>query len=235
MPWRSRLSLLASRLTAKCRTDVTAPAQALLRDDPAPGVPSRRVAYLLGAGATQGAVQFAGSAARLVMPGLIERLLDRAREAYMEGFVDHLGLKHLVNDVVDDDTDFEQLLTFLEDTPSARYQAFAQHLKRVFSTVLRTALDEVRTELGDEHSALYAVLLDMHEVPDSGEQLAGFLTLNYDAFLEHAIERSSRYTIDYGVRVGVPNGDQRPDALPVLKLHGSFGWRHTWPLARIRR
>lgn len=199
-------------------------------NDPGLDEAPRRVVYLLGAGATQGAVQFAGSTAKLVMPGLIDRLLDRTREKYLEAFADHAGLKHLVNDVVDDDTDFEHLLTFLEDTPSRRYQEFAQRLKTVFSTVLRKALEDVRSELGDHHSALYAVLLDMHEVADSGERLAGFLTLNYDNFLEHAIEHGLGHAIDYGVQTSNPSGDDERKPIPVLKLHGSFSWRRTWPV-----
>lgn len=204
-------------------------------NDPSLDEPRRRIVYLLGAGATQGAAQFAGSTAKLVMPGLIGRLLDRTNDVYVEDFADHAGLKHLVNDVVGDDTDFEHLLTFLEDTPSRRYQEFAQRLKTVFSTVLRRALEDVQTELGEHHSALYAVLLDMHEVADSDECLAGFLTLNYDSFLEHAIEHRLGRAVDYGVQTNVrtknPSRHDAREPIPVLKLHGSFSWRPTWPLA----
>jgi hypothetical protein len=209
---------------------VTLAAPALHGNDPRLDEAPRSVVYLLGAGATQGAVQFAGSTAKLVMPGLIDRLLDRTSDAYLEDFADHAGLKHLVNDVVDDDTDFEHLLTFLEDTPSRRYQEFAQRLKTVFSTVLRRALEGVRSELGEQHSALYAVLLDMHEVADSGERLAGFLTLNYDNFLEHAIEHGLGRAIDYGMQTINPREYDAREPIPVLKLHGSFGWRPTWPV-----
>jgi hypothetical protein len=209
---------------------VTVSAPALHGSDPGLNEASRRVAYLLGAGATQGAAQFAGSTAKLVMPGLIGDLLDSTSYAYLEDFADHPGLKYLVNDVVDDDTDFEHLLTFLEDTPSRRYQDFAQRLKTVFSTVLRKALGDVRTELGEQHSALYAVLLDMHEVADSGEHLSGFLTLNYDNFLEHAIEHRFGRAIDYGIQISNPSGHNEREPIPVLKLHGSFSWRPTWPI-----
>lgn len=188
----------------------------------------RRVVYLLGAGATQGAASFGGSTANLVMPGLIVRLLERMREEYVEGFSDHPGMAHLVNDVVDDETDFEHLLTFLADTPSRRYQEFAERLRTVFSEVLRTALDGVRQELGDKYSALYAVLLDMHQVERSGESLAGFLTLNYDSFLEHAIEEVVGRGVDYGVQAR--GGGDGGHSIPVLKLHGSFSWHHTWPI-----
>jgi hypothetical protein len=190
----------------------------------------RRVSYLFGAGATQGAVQYAGSAERLVMPGLIGQLLNQTSNAYAEDFSDHDGLKHLVNDVVDDTTDFEHLLTFLADTPSQRYQDFAERLNKVFSAVLRRALGKVRSEVGDQHSALYAALLDMHEIPGSGEQLVGLLTLNYDNFLEHAIEHALGRTIDYGVEVGGSMSANGKAPIPVLKLHGSFSWRSIWPI-----
>jgi hypothetical protein len=190
----------------------------------------RRVSYLFGAGATQGSVQYAGSGESLVMPGLIERLLDSTNNAYVEDFSDHAGLRHLVNDVVDDRTDFEHLLTFLADTPSHRYQDFAERLKKVFSTVLRRALAEVRTELGDEHAALYAALLDMHDVPGSGEHLVGILTLNYDNFLEYAIEHALGRTVDYGVEVANPSSADGQAPISVLKLHGSFNWRSIWPI-----
>lgn len=199
-----------------------------LGPDAAPG-DQRRVVYLLGAGATHGAVKYAGSDESLVMPGLIEDLLDRMRDVYIKNFHDHAGVRHLVNDVVDANTDFEHLLTFLEDAPSLRYQEFATELKEVFSTVLRKALENVCRELGDRHSELYAALVDMHQVEGSDERLAGFLTLNYDSFLEHAIEKVlGGGSVNYGVRVqGTELG---AEAIPVLKLHGSFGWRHTWPI-----
>lgn len=194
--------------------------------NPAPDA-SRRVVYLLGAGATQGAATFAGSGEKLVMPGLIDRLLERMREKYLEVFQGDAGIARLVNDVVDDQTDFEHLLTFLEDAPSLRYREFASQLKTVFETVLRAALDKVRRELGDQHSVLFSALVDMHAVRDFPESLSGFLTLNYDSFLEDAIRRTGR-GIDYGVRM---NGDgDLHDAIPVLKLHGSFSWKHTWPI-----
>lgn len=197
-----------------------------LAPEPAHGAP-HRVVYLLGAGATQGAVTFAGSGEKLVMPGLIDRLLERMREEYIEAFQGHAGIGRLVNDIVNAQTDFEHLLTFLEDAPSGQHQEFAAQLKTVFETVLRTALDKVRRELGGRHSALFSALVDMHAVRDLPEALSGFLTLNYDSFLEDAIRRTGR-PIAYGVRM---NGhDDRYDAIPVLKLHGSFSWRHTWPI-----
>jgi len=162
------------------------------------------------------------------MRGLTDHLLDQMRKVYMDSFQDHAGVRHLVNDVIDDGTDFEHLLTFLADTPSVQYQDFAVRLREVFFTVLRTALNDVRQKLGNKHSELYAVLLDMHQVKESGEILSGFITLNYDSFLEHAIKEIHRSHVNYGVEVRGGHNEGRP--IPVLKLHGSFGWRHEWPI-----
>lgn len=203
--------------------------------NPAPIAPeggqpaSRRVVYLLGAGATQGAIDFAGSSANLLMSGLTNRLLGGMREEYMKNFTGHPGMKRLVNDVVNTSTDFEHLLTFLEDTPSLPYRKFAAALKTVFSAVLRAELEGVTGDLDGRQSALYAALVDMHQVEGAGESLAGFVTLNYDSFLEHAIQQTVGRGVDYGVNIrDAGSGDDQP--IPVLKLHGSFSWRHTWPL-----
>jgi hypothetical protein len=191
----------------------------------------RRVVYLLGAGATHGSVGYMGSTRSLIMPGLIETLLERMHEKYIEKYTGYPALERLVNEVVDRSTDFEHLITFLEDSPSEIYRQFSEDLKRIFSTVLRSVLNDVRKELEPRHSELYAVLLDMHEVADLSETLSGFLSLNYDAFLEHAIEERLKSVVDYGLDVRrdapVDAGAQR---VRVLKLHGSFGWKNVWPV-----
>lgn len=191
--------------------------------------PSKRVVYLLGAGATHGCARFRGSTRSLVMPGLVDQLAERMRQLYYEAYEDHDGIRRLVNEVVEEDTDFEQLITFLEEARSAEYQALAAQLKDIFSSVLRARLDEVRDELGERHSDLYAALLDMHEVGGIGEALRGFLTINYDVFLEHAVEEHLGYTVDFGVAVS-PSESDTGQSIRVLKMHGSFGWTDDWPI-----
>lgn len=208
----------------------TLAASAAHPNDPTADDAPRRVGYLLGAGATQGAASYAGSTARLVMEGIIDRLLEHTQEVYSKDFSDHAGLSHLVNDVVDAKTDFEHLLTFLSDTPSKPYRHFANRLKEVFSVVLQEALATVQQQVGGKNLSLYGALLDMHAVAGSGERLTGVLTLNYDTFLEHAIEEMLKRPVNFGVHVG---GSHRADAeepVTVLKLHGSFGWSPQWPI-----
>ncbi len=199
-------------------------------DGPVDGRQPERVSYLLGAGATHASAQYAGSTKSLVMPGLTEALSDRMHERYQEKFPDDEGIGRLVNEVVAHSPDFEHLITFLEDTPSHVYKLFSDEVKQIFSSVLRKILDDVRVKLEPLHSDLYAALLDMHSVAALEESLNGFLTLNYDVFLEHAIEERLGQTVDYGINIvrGTPREDSR--AVRVLKLHGSFGWRNEWPI-----
>jgi hypothetical protein len=189
----------------------------------------KRVTYLLGAGATQGCVSYRGSQKKIVMPGLAPQLRLRMREKIYEKYEGVTSLRTLINDVVDDNTDFEQIITFLEDSPSRSHRDFAADMKLIFSSVLRSRLDDVKAELGDVHSLLYAALIDMHLIPDSPERLNGFLTLNYDVFLEHAIQFHLAHSVDYGVAVG--GTDAAAEGIRVLKLHGSFGWSDAWPIA----
>lgn len=188
--------------------------------------PRHRVAYLLGAGATQGCVDYLSTAHGLMMRDLRPHLAIEMR-ALVAADLD-VSISRLVNDVVDETTDFEQLITFLEDAPSARHRELAAQLKEVFARVLRTRLNAAVDDLGDNHSLLYAALIDMHEVPDTDEELVGFMTLNYDVFLDHAIEKRHNLVVNHGLALAEPPPEGR--SIRVLKLHGSFGWEHSWPV-----
>ena len=73
-----------------------------------------------------------------------------------------------------------------------------------------------------------AVLVDMHEVAGNEERLQGFLTLNYDVFLERAIVEELGREVDYGI--AHRSHSQTVSPITVLKMHGSFGWSRNWPI-----
>ena len=61
------------------------------------------------------------------------------------------------------------------------------------------------------------------------KSVRGVLTLNYDEYIETAITRMG-HDIDFGIDLGTdPSSEHR---YRLLKLHGSFGWKHTWPISR---
>ena len=187
-----------------------------------------RVVYLLGAGATHACVDFANASQGLLMSHLGEPLakaigdLSRTKLEYVE-------LEDLVNQIIDDSTDYEHIITFLDESPSAVHRRFAGELRAVFHQTLSSRLHQLAQELEPDHFRLYSVFLDMYRLPTFDERLQGILSLNYDDYLEEAIHDVFGTSADYGIRVrGVGNPAQ--DAPRLLKLHGSFSWRDTWPV-----
>ena len=194
------------------------------------GEDSYRVVYLLGAGATQGCISYSGSRHNLVMSGLSELISKQLRLKIVDKYDDHAGIRRLVNEVVvpEPHLDIEQLITFLEDSPATKYREFADDLRDVFSTVLRSRLQEIEEEPASTRSTLYAALVDMHEVAGNQEKLQGFLTLNYDVLLERAIIDELGREVDYGIAPS--HHDKTGRHVTVLKMHGSFGWSRNWPI-----
>lgn len=199
----------------------------------AAGNRDKRVVYLLGAGATQACISQLGSRRNIVMSGLEGPIFEELRRrATNEKYADHSGIARLVNEVMVSESglDIEHLITFLEDSPGEVYRQFSVDLRETFSSVLRGELDKIEQELGSAHSRLYAALIDMHNVDGIGESLRGFLTLNYDVVLEHAIEQHLRSKVDYGVTIGESSATDAGRSVRVLKMHGSFGWSQDWPI-----
>lgn len=183
-----------------------------------------RVAYLLGAGATHACAQAVNSSYGLLMRDLSDSLIHEARNVMSD--VPYTVPRDLVNAIVTTDSDFEHIITFLDNSVSATHRQLANELRRVFERVLRGRLAQVKAELSK--GTLYDVLLDTHELYAATEHLVGVLSLNYDSLVEEAVERSRWRTVDYGVAVDGYSPDA--EALPLLKLHGSFSWDTTWPV-----
>lgn len=186
----------------------------------------RRVTYLLGAGATQGAIGHAGGGTNQLMSGLAPDLARRMHVLVDTHYDSDPNLLALINSIVDDEADFEQLITFFDDAPSAHLRAFGESLRGVFSEVLRSKLLEIHQEIDGRVIELFAALLDMHHVEGNPESLAGVLSLNYDAFVERAVVEELGVRVDYGI--AAPASEQQ--SIRLLKLHGSFGWTDTWPV-----
>jgi hypothetical protein len=196
--------------------------------DPA-GLPDRvRVVYLLGAGASHACVSNVASAHGILMKDLGDELTEGVHELVVKSYGDQTSIHRLANDVINAEVDFEHIITFLDESPSALHKQFANDLRQIFETVLRKRLATIEDEQGRIPDDLYFALLDMHAVQDFPEELGGFITLNYDEYLETAIERSSSCTLDRCVVVNPPL--PRQGNTKVLKLHGSFGWTDTWPI-----
>ena len=187
-----------------------------------------RVVYLIGAGATQGSIKAVNGSTGLLMRDLAPHLVEEVR-TLVTTRNKYKPLANVVNEVVEEDTDFEHIITFFEEASSAVHRDLAEDLRGIFEKVLKRQLDRTKRDLKEDRLALYSALLDMYNVDGIDEHLKGILTLNYDDYIE-AAAKALYVDVDFGVDVaGNPNGQ-----VPVLKLHGSFGWYDAWPI-RLRR
>lgn len=190
----------------------------------------KKVVYLIGAGASQACVESVGSSKGILMRHLGEPLSDRLQELVRTQYSGDQSIVNLVNTVVNEETDFEHIITFLDDAPSLRHRQFAEESRRAFADVLRERLFDISKETQGDEFKLYKVLLDMYNIESFLEALQGLITINYDEYLEGAIEEIGGFQIDFGIQV--EPSTQQDEHLRLLKLHGSFGWRDTWPITR---
>ena len=140
------------------------------------------------------------------------------------------SLEYLVNSVIDPSVDIEHIITFLSNAPSSRHRKFAGAMRGAFEQVLRDRLDLIREETQGDVFRLYKVLIDMHNIDQCPEVLQGIITTNYDEYIESAVEELGQDPVDFGVSVE-PSSD-KAGGIRLLKLHGSFGWQDTLPVAR---
>lgn len=187
-----------------------------------------RVVYLIGAGGTQGSIKAVNGSTGLLMRDLAPFLAKEVR-TLVTTRKKYKPLANVVNEIVEDDADFEHVITFFEEASSAVHRDLAEDLRRIFEKVLKRELDQTKRDLSEDRLALYSALLDMYNVEGINEKLNGILTLNYDDFIE-AAARSLHIDVDFGIDL---NGS-RNDQVPVLKLHGSFSWYDVWPI-RLRQ
>jgi hypothetical protein len=187
---------------------------------------SRQVVYLFGAGASHGCAKFRSSRTGILMRDLALDISEKVRKLATDEFKGNASITRLVNDVIREETEIEQVITFLEESGSRIHQDFARALRDVFRSVLAQRLSTIATELTAMRSQLYASVIDMHLVEKFEEKLSGILTLNYDDLIEHAIQEVLGLRVDYGIG----QASRTADSIRLLKLHGSFNWEEAWPI-----
>ena len=188
-----------------------------------------KVAYLIGAGGTHANIKAVNGATGLLMRDLLPLLTAEVRKLVSSG-KKYKPLADFVNEFADD-VDFEHMITFFDESPSAVHRDFAGALRRIFERVLKRELAQTKSDLGQDRLGLYSALLDMYNVDGINERLQGILTLNYDDYIEDAAKAVYGAEVNFGVEVG-----QEPNrGLSVLKLHGSFGWSDVWPIRTGKR
>ena len=189
---------------------------------------SKKVAYLIGAGASHACVKTLGSPNGILMSDLATELVAGVKHL-VQSNAQYRPLLRVVNEIVGEEADFEHLITFFDESPSSVHRAFADGMREVFEAVLNARLQDIEMEYGSKRMSLYAALFDMYNVKGIDESLHGVLTLNYDDYIEVAaaeIHDSHRIDLDFSA--------SRNEARRswFLKLHGSFAWEDAWPIRR---
>ena len=189
-----------------------------------------KIVYLFGAGASQAWVAYRNCPYGILMQDLNDPMAQAIRDfVTSQDDADRVLLDDLTNDLIGDHTDYEHIMTFLDESPSAIHRRFSAELRQQFEEVLRNRLADIQTELANEPSALYAMLLDMYNVKGCPEELQAILTINYDNYIE-AAAAATGHAIDFGIDAhdNVPISDKK--MIKLVKLHGSFFWNDTWPI-----
>ena len=93
------------------------------------------------------------------MRDLNPTLNTRVSQLVQSKYADHHNLQDLVNTIIDDDTDFEHVITFLDNAPSLLHRQFAEDLRGVFEDVLRIRLLEVQQAADGNPIDLYTAPL----------------------------------------------------------------------------
>lgn len=184
---------------------------------------TRRVVYLLGAGATQAAVDLVTTGPRVLTRHIAEQVFLKIRSE------DAQELYPLANRISHDNTDIEQIITLLENSNEPTSRDMADSLRRLFRREIREQLGDFSSELEPN---LYAALFDLYNVADFDETLAGVISLNYDQIADLAFAH-----VFGGIHYVASTVSQHSTlsiggSLPAfVKLHGSFNWRNRFPIS----
>jgi len=184
-----------------------------------------RVAYLFGTGATQAEVAYGNKNVGLLMRDIKDgiRTKIKASNALTKRF------KKVMNDLIDDKSDVEQLITLYEASGTREHKRLANELKIIF----RQEIQERVQKLGlDFFPTLYASLIDMHEIVALKESIVGILTINYESLLETGV-MAVKDGVDYSIVMTNEHTTLKTcykNVFPLLKMHGSFNWKNAFPI-----
>lgn len=188
-----------------------------------------KIAYLFGAGASQGELSYSGAPKSILMQALADGIaLKMSRDSFRR-------FRVVSNDLVEG-INIEDLITLYEMSGTSEHAEIAERLKTLF----RNEIEEIIQQLGDSFTpTLFTALIDLHSITGLEEELVLILTTNYEDLIETAMQRV-KGGINYSVKAVCSDGrySLKEDGVPILKLHGSFNWKSRYPIAvqkRIKR
>jgi len=185
----------------------------------------RKVLYLIGAGATHSEVQLYDNNINMLTSDIAEGIRNKITQKKLS------GLSEVINDLASENVDIEQLITLYETSGLSKCQKIAKSLRKAFMGEIQERLNKLPI---DYKPLLLSALVDMYNVKSLDEELHGFLTLNYDTFIETAIQ-NVKSSINLFLLIDNKNTNFKIELSekPILKLHGSFNWKNEFPISLI--
>lgn len=195
----------------------------------------KKVVYVLGAGVTHAAARLSSHPHGLLMSNIAEEAVQELGDAVrkLSAILTAAGKKlavDTVNKIAIGGCNIEYVISLLDASGVAGGREVAELVRMCYAQALANLLPSIWPPSTKD---LLAALVDFHcnegSVPPLlDEQLIGFLTLNYDSFLERSIQSLHR-GVDY--LFGLSPLEKIDDSkgcgtlIPVLKLHGSLDWK----------
>jgi len=177
-------------------------------------MPKKKVVYLFGAGATQAVLK-----SNNPLDGLLTKdIQDKIKNKYTSKVLNGKIWNELISV-----TDIEHLISVLE---TQHQNSASEKIRKYY----RESIIEIAEPISKNppKKNLYSVLIDYYNIKNLDEELLCFITLNYEDILERTIKSLFNREIDYALHSNKIK--PRPDAIKVLKLHGSFNWQNTRPI-----
>ena len=185
----------------------------------------KKVAYLLGNGATMAELESKDRENRLHM--------DRIAEEVAEEAVKNDSSSHLSELLIKADTmheiDVEELISiyiYNDKNIGDDYKDIPKKLQTYFRNVV---IGILKDDEGYKNQNLSKCLLRLHKkyneyMSDDGNELIGILTLNFDSIFDNAFSKIYDGA-NYHMNIVSEEFKQNVNSPALLKLHGSFIWK----------
>lgn len=182
----------------------------------------KNIAYLIGAGATQGELDYNNINADTSMQGISDNVLKMSKKAGAEYY-------NLVQDFsLPPKQDIELTISLFESftSESTAFKGVHKELRELFRKYLITEIYKKNFTPRLSCSLLYLHKKYGKYMGENGEQLLGILTTNYDSILDKAFMNLYK-SLNCGCKFISEDYKMDSTIPPLLKLHGSFNWKIT--------
>jgi hypothetical protein len=181
-----------------------------------------KVAYLFGAGSTNGELRKQGFFEKTLLKDLCSQIQDisETEGGKYDQICSSMGIPP--------NQDIETMISLFESGSKIHddFKPIVRELRRLYRLVLvrKIASNEVEPLIGSTILRLHSRYSQL--LGDNGEELIGVLTLNNDSLLDQAFNFKQTYNgLNYSCPFTSKEFKSKKSSPVFLKLHGSFNWR----------